>query len=138
MEISDVDCPCGWTLPVIRVLGRGAHGYPVGDATVTQFQVETLIFTLPVELGVTFWRARAERDRLHLQVEAEDAHAGAVRDAVTEAVRRTFGVPCELDVLAPGGLVPDDVLASSRHSLKPRSLYGPGENWSQALVYSAS
>jgi phenylacetate-CoA ligase len=137
VELSDIECGCGWHLPVIRVLGRGAHGYPVGDTVVNQFLVENMIFTLPIELGVLFWRARAERDRLHIQVEAEDDRAQAVRAAVATAVVRDFGVPCDLEVLRPGSLVPDDVLASRRHSLKPRSLYGPGENWAQALVFSA-
>jgi phenylacetate-CoA ligase len=139
VELAEIDCPCGWHLPVIRVLGRGAQGYPVAGERVNQAQLETVIFTLPIEFGVLFWRARAERDRLHIQVEAghrvAEAVREAVREAVTESVRRACGVPVEVDVLAPGALVPEDVLAGTQHSVKPRSLHGPDEDWSQALVF---
>jgi phenylacetate-CoA ligase len=58
--------------------------------------------------------------------------------ALHDAIHDELGVPCEIEVLSPGGLVPDDVLASPRQSLKPRPLYGPDESWEQAIVFSAS
>jgi 1,4-alpha-glucan branching enzyme len=64
VEVSDDDCPCGWRLPLLRVLGRSATGYPVGDGHVDQAGLEDLVLTLPVEFGVLFWRARAHRDAL--------------------------------------------------------------------------
>jgi len=34
--------------------------------------------------------------------------------------------------------VPDDLLTNPRRSLKPRPLYGPGESWDEAIVFSTS
>ncbi|MEA2183316.1 MAG: hypothetical protein QOF69_2501, partial [Solirubrobacteraceae bacterium] len=58
--------------------------------------------------------------------------------ALRAAIHDELAVPCEIEVLPRGGLVPDNVLASSRQALKPRPLYGPDENWDQAIVFSAS
>jgi phenylacetate-CoA ligase len=135
VEVTQRPCPCGWQLPVIDVLGRGAQGFPVAGTTVTQAQVESIVFSLPFELGILFWRARAEADALHLQIEVDDDRAADAREAVTDGVERTLGVPLALDLLSPGGLVPTEVLASPRHSQKPRSLYGPGESWTDALLF---
>ena len=139
VELRNEDCACGWKLPLVTLLGRAGLGYPVADApAITQLQLEEVVFSLPAELGVMFWRARAERDRLQIQIEASRAGAAAARDALHAAIDSELGVPTEIEVLAPGGLVPDEVLASPRQSLKPRSLYGPGESWAQAIVFSGS
>jgi phenylacetate-CoA ligase len=138
VELSYEDCECGWKLPIVTVLGRAGQGYPVGDSRITQLDVEELVFSLPAELGVLFWRARAQPDRLHIQIEAADINAQPAEAALHDAIHDELGVPCEVEVLSPGGLVPDDVLASPRQSLKPRPLYGPDESWEQAIVASAS
>ncbi len=67
VELSYEDCECGWKLPLVTVLGRAGQGYPVGDsARITQIELEEIVYSLPAELGVLFWRARAEPDRLHI------------------------------------------------------------------------
>lgn len=132
VELSYEDCDCGWKLPTVRLLGRTGQGYPVGDAArITQVELEELVFSLPAELGVMFWRARAEPDRLHIQIELADSGAEAAGAALHAAVHSEFGVPCDVEVLAPGGLVPDDVLTNPRQPLKPRALFGPDESWDQ-------
>ncbi|MEA2231316.1 MAG: hypothetical protein QOD83_1132 [Solirubrobacteraceae bacterium] len=139
VELSYEDCDCGWKLPILTVLGRAGQGYPVGDsARITQLEVEELVFSLPAELGVLFWRAKAEPDRLRIQIEAADTSAKPAESALRTAIHDELAVPCEIEVLPPGALVPDDVLASPRQALKPRPLYGPDENWDQAIVFSAS
>lgn len=135
VEVSHRDCRCGWHLPVVNVLGRGAQGYPVGGRQVTQAAVESVIFSLPIELGVLFWRARADCDALYLQMEVPGTSAEAARRLVADAVEEALGVPLALEILRPGDLVPEELLASPRHSQKPRSLYGPGESWSDALLF---
>jgi phenylacetate-coenzyme A ligase PaaK-like adenylate-forming protein len=61
VAVSDEPCPCDWRLPTIRVLGRAARGYPVGPAVVTEARLDELVFSLPEQYEVVFWRARAER-----------------------------------------------------------------------------
>jgi phenylacetate-CoA ligase len=137
-RITYADCPCGLKLPLIEVLGRTVQGYAVTGVPITQFQVENVVFSLPEELGVLFWRARAEPDLLHLQVEADPAHAAQAKSLLEQAVMDALGVPASVEVLSPGGLVPDSVIVNPRQSLKPRGLYGPGENWEQAIVFPES
>ena len=139
VRLSYSECACGWKLPTLTVLGRAGLGYRVaGVPGITQLAIEEIVFSLPAELGLMFWRARAERDRLLIQIEVAERDAGAARAALSSAVRTELAVPCEVEVLAQGGLVPDDVLESRRQSLKPRSLYGPSERWDQAIVFKGS
>ena len=139
VELSYEDCECGWKLPLVTVLGRAGQGYPVGDsARITQIELEEIVYSLPAELGVLFWRARAEPDRLHIQIEAADSSAEPAEAALRAAVDSDLAVPCDIEVLPPGALVPDDLLTNPRRSLKPRPLYGPGESWDEAIVFSTS
>ncbi|MEU5978890.1 AMP-binding protein [Streptomyces sp. NPDC047315] len=135
VEVSNEPCGCGWHLPTVRVLGRSAFGHPVAGRNVTQHQLEELVFDLPLAYEVLFWRARAEPDVLRLHFEVPDEHRDAAVRELTAAVARTLGVPCEITALAPGALVPHEVLAQGRDVVKPRSLLGPDEDWSQALHY---
>jgi phenylacetate-CoA ligase len=135
VELSYQDCACGWHLPTIRVLGRSAFAYQVGAARVTQHQLETLVFMLPVEYGVLFWRATAAPDLLRIEIEvAPDQRIGAVAD-LTLAVRSTFGAPCQVRGVDVGTLVPREILTNAHDVLKPRSLFGPDEDWDKALLY---
>ena len=40
-----------------------------------------------------------------------------------------------LIALTPGTLVPQEALTSMPDVVKPRSLFGPDEDWSKALLY---
>jgi phenylacetate-CoA ligase len=135
VSVSYRDCACGWGLPTVRVFGRSAFGYPVGTATVTQHRLEELVFSLPDSYGVLFWRARAEPARLRIEIEVPDQHREAARADLTAAVRATLGVDCEVAGLSPGTLVPESVLTSMSDVVKPRSLFGPDEDWNKALLY---
>lgn len=135
VEVSYEPCGCGWCLPSVRVLGRAAFGYPVGDRKVTQHRLEELVFGLPSEYDVLFWRARAEPSVLRVEVEVTDAHRTAAVGALTESIARELNVPCQVAAVPPGTLVPDEVLRRARDVVKPRSLFGADEDWSQALLY---
>jgi phenylacetate-CoA ligase len=135
VEVSYADCDCGWRLPTIRVLGRSAFGYPVGDARITQHRLEELVFTLPAKHGVMFWRAKAEPDRLRVQIEVAEAHRVAAHAALTAAIHGEYGIPAEITTVPPGTLVPAHVLTAVHDVVKPRSLFGAGEDWDKALLY---
>lgn len=135
VEISDAPCECGWLLPTVRVLGRSAFGYPVGDAKVSQHRLEELIYELPVEYGVLFWRARAERDLLRIQIEVPDEKRDAAAKALTASVGAEYGVPVDVTGVPVGSLVPTEVLTGVHDVVKPRGLFGPDEDWDKALLY---
>lgn len=135
VEVSFDPCPCGWALPTVRVLGRSAFGYPVGDRTVTQHEIETLVFSLPSADRVRFWRARAHPNRLELQVEAPLARHDDVTRRVRAAISAELGVDADVEALAPGSLVPREMLVRPADVVKPRSLFGATEDWSRAVLY---
>ncbi|MQA79845.1 MAG: AMP-binding protein [Streptosporangiales bacterium] len=135
VEVSYSDCDCGWALPSIRVLGRNAFGHEVGGVPVSQHQLEEIVFDLPAEYGVLFWRARAERDVLRVEIEAADQHRDHAVAALTDALRDRLGVRSHVVALQAGSLVPAEVLTRSHDVVKPRSLFGPDEDWSKAVLY---
>jgi len=135
VEVAYSDCACGWELPTVRVFGRAASAYQVGAGQVTQHQIEELVFGLDQRFGVLFWRGRAERQRLLIQIEVSDAHAVAATAALIAAVRSSSGLECEVESVTPGTLVPDEVLTGLSDVVKPRSLFGPEEDWDKALLY---
>lgn len=135
VEISYADCGCGWNLPTVRVLGRSAFAYRAGSARVTQHQLEEIIFALPAQYQVVFWRARAERDGLRVELEVQAEHADAARDDLTAAVARALGVRPMVSTVPPGTLVPTKILTSLQDVMKPRSLFGADEPWDKGLLY---
>jgi phenylacetate-CoA ligase len=135
VEVSYEPCSCGWLLPTVRVFGRSASEYRVGSGKVTQYKLEELVFGLPVECGVMFWRAKAEPQILRLQFEVRDLHRDHAVKELGVAVKRSLGVPCEITALSPGTLVPHEVLTGDQDVLKPRGLFGPNEDWKWAILY---
>lgn len=130
VEVSYVDCPCGWTLPTVRVLGRGAAG-----GTLTQVALEEVVFGLPAEYGVMFWRARHTPARLRMQIEAPARHrAAAVRELIA-GVGLRFGIDADVEAMPPGTFVPAALLTAMPDVMKPRGLFTAGENWDKALRY---
>ncbi|WP_460888217.1 phenylacetate--CoA ligase family protein [Promicromonospora xylanilytica] len=135
VELSYADCACGWQLPTIRVLGRAAFGHPVGRGRVTQQQVEALVFTLPADHGVLFWRAKADPARLVVEIEVAPGRRAAATAELSHRVQEVLGVPCEVRGVEPGTLMPREVLTATQDVVKPRSLFGPDEDWGKALLY---
>ncbi|WP_045743703.1 phenylacetate--CoA ligase family protein [Actinoplanes rectilineatus] len=135
VELTYRDCECGWHLPTIRVLGRAGAGHPVGRARITQNDLETLVFTLPDRLGVLFWRARAAHGELVVEIEVDEAHRAEAVGALTAAIRSGPGVDAVVRALAPGTLVPHATLTVNQDILKPRTLFGPDEDWDKAILY---
>ncbi|WP_075730981.1 phenylacetate--CoA ligase family protein [Streptomyces acidiscabies] len=133
--VSYADCDCGWNLPTVQVLGRAAFGHRVGAATITQHRLEEAVFSLPESYGVLFWRARAEPETLRIEIEAAEEHRSAAVAQLTASVRTAFGVDSEVTALPPGTLIPRQALTAMPDVVKPRSLFGPDEDWGKALLY---
>jgi phenylacetate-CoA ligase len=135
VEVSYADCPCGWLLPGVRVLGRAGFAYAVGAARVTQDRLEELVFGLPVDHGVLFWRAKAENALLRVEIEVDEEHRDAACARLTEAIGAHLHAPCSVVGVPPGSLVPTEVLTGVHDVLKPRSLFGADEDWDKGLLY---
>jgi phenylacetate-CoA ligase len=135
VEVSYAECPCGWGLPTVRVLGRSAFGYRVAGQTIAQHRLEDLVFGLPVEHQVMFWRAKAEATLLRVEIEVPAVAQRAACQALTASVRAAWDVPCEVTGVPEGTLVPHQVLTGVHDVVKPRSLFGAGEDWGKALLY---
>ncbi|MGH3815599.1 MAG: phenylacetate--CoA ligase family protein [Pseudonocardiaceae bacterium] len=135
VEVDYSDCDCGWQLPTVRVLGRSAFGYPVGGVPVTEHRLEEIVFGLSDRYGVLFWRARAESEVLRVQIEVAREHRDAAVADLTAQMQRQLAVPCEVEAVAEGSLVPTDVLTRSHDVVKPRGLFGADEDWSKAVLY---
>jgi len=135
VEVSDEPCLCGWRLPTVRVLGRSSFVVEVRGRAVAQSDLEELVFGLPAAYQVMFWRARAEAGRLRVQLEVPDAHRLAACADLSAAISATLEVAVEVTGGPPGSLLPREALTATADVVKPRSLFGPGEDWSRALVY---
>jgi len=135
VEVSDEPCGCGWRLPTVRVFGRSSGGYRVGSASVTPLRLEELVFGLPVRYDVSFWRGRAERDRLVVELEVAEEHRFGACARLADAIRREWGIEPLVVGLPPGHLVPVETLTRQPEMMKPRGLVGPGESWDHAILY---
>jgi phenylacetate-CoA ligase len=135
VEVRNDDCGCGWQLPTVRVLGRSAFSYQVGPAAVSQYRLEDLVFGLPTAYQVTFWRAQAQPRLLRIEIEVPEQHRAAACAQLRAAVLREYGVEAEITGVAPGYLVPHQVLVGVHDVMKPRGLFGPTEDWDKALLY---
>jgi len=135
VEVTDEECPCGWRLPTMRVLGRSAIAYDVGGVFVDQAAVEEIVLSLPLELGVLFWRARAWPDRLEVELEAAADRTDEAAARLTRLLGERLGVRSTVTASAPGSLMPIELLTAEREFAKPRNLFGPNENWDKAVIY---
>ncbi|WP_343041056.1 bagremycin/ferroverdin synthetase BagE/FevW [Streptomyces typhae] len=134
VELRYDDCPCGWKLPTVRVLGRLGQGYTVDAKRLGQVQVEELVYRLPAAYGVLFWRARAEHERLVVQIEVPGGGGGKAAALLAEMIAGELGVRCEVGVVPEGTLVPSGLLSRRLDAMKPRRLFGPDEDWDNAVV----
>ncbi|MFG1607787.1 AMP-binding protein [Actinoplanes sp. NPDC049265] len=130
VEVTWRDCPCGWRLPVVRVLGRFA-----GPGGLTTVGLEDVVFRLPPEYGVLFWRAREQGSGLDVQIEVAPEHGAAAVKELTAAVGGAFDIDVRVEAMPPGALVPARVLTAGPEVMKPRGLFAAGEDWDRALRY---
>jgi len=135
VEVAYDECACGWWLPTVRVLGRTAFDCRTGGVPLTQTGLEELVFGLPAEYGVLFWRARAGDDHLRVEIEVSDRHRVNAASALADAVGRTYGVEALVAPVPPGGLVPASLLTATAEVMKPRGLFRADEDWDRALRY---
>jgi phenylacetate-CoA ligase len=130
VEVRHRDCPCGWALPTVRVLGRFSAG-----AGITQLGLEELVFRLPAEYGVLFWRARHTASGLRVQIEVDDRYAAVATAGLLASIGTAHGLDAAVDAVPPGTLVSPGVLTAMPEVMKPRGLFTADEDWDRALRY---
>lgn len=134
VEIKHEKCECGWHLPTIKIFGRASQGIPVVGKDLSQYQLEQIIYQLPEDYNVMFWRAHAHADSLLVEIEVEQEYASAATTELKEAVQTQLGVPCKVESVALGTLVPHELIATTQDVMKPRKLFGPEESWDAAIL----
>lgn len=131
VDISHDHCPCGWHLPTIRVHGRSANEFVVQGRTLFPVQIEEAVYSLPMEMGVLFWRARHSTMHLSIEIECEPQIFARARQALAEMVSCQLGVQADVTPVAPGTIVPHTALAPQEASpTKPRFVFSQDEPWS--------
>jgi phenylacetate-CoA ligase len=130
VRVSYRPCPCGWALPAVEVLGRFGAGGP------TQLDLEEAVFGLPGAYNVWFWRARADGRRVTVQIEVADRWRGAAVGELRDALRPAVDGEVVVAAVPPGTLVPFRQQTATAEVMKPRGLFGPGEDWDGAVRYA--
>ncbi|WP_170134349.1 phenylacetate--CoA ligase family protein [Murinocardiopsis flavida] len=137
VDLRYTACPCGWALPSVRVLGRWEQGVEIAGRRVFASEVEDVVFALPGELGVLFWRAVADRGRLRVEAEADARAAADVAAELGRGLERAFGPVADAVAVPAGTLVPLDELSRTSHIAKPRYLSAAADTEDSGLAYPA-
>ena len=135
VEISYAPCACGWRLPTVRVSGRVGGGVRVGDREVVAVDVEAAVFSLPIEHGVMFWRARAHGDALEIEIEAAADQGPRACRELTDGLGERIGIAAQVRAVPLGTLVAESALTAPVRFRKPRFLFAAADDWSSAVTY---
>jgi phenylacetate-coenzyme A ligase PaaK-like adenylate-forming protein len=135
VELWDEPCTCGWVLPRIRVLGRTLPPGGGGAEGVSQAAVDDVVYSLPVDRRVLFWRGLTTGDGLRLEVEVDPRVAEETTAEVRVAAADRLPVATEVTAVPPGSLVPTEILVRRELFLKPRYLFSSTEDWGRGLIY---
>jgi len=123
---------CGSPFPVLRILGRQSAAITVAGVSFFPSQIEELIFSLPAEMEILFWRGRYDEKTLEIELETSAAYAAEATFGVRERIQRTLGLQAQVSTRE---LVPENFLKREVPFLKPRYLFSKHEDWNVALFY---
>lgn len=137
VELRDEPCSCGWVLPRIRVLGRPVASAQDVQATqgVYQSAIDDIVYRLPIEYRVLFWRGLVAQGRLRVEIEAAPETAVECAKRLREELSAALGVPTEVVAVPTGSLVPREVVLRQTPFVKPRFLFSSEQDWSRGLIY---
>jgi phenylacetate-CoA ligase len=135
VELNWSECPCGWGLPVLRILGRHTNGVCVQGKTLFPSDLEEAVYQLSEDYRVLFWRARYSDVFLHLQIETDSVHAREACQQLTSTIEERFGVRAEVMAVRPGTIVSHSLLRKKVSFKKPRFLFESKESWNKGIHY---
>jgi phenylacetate-CoA ligase len=126
-EISYAPCACGWRLPTIRIWGRPTTLAVVGGREVFPVDIEDVVFRLPHDYAVWFWRARPRGgDELEIEIAT---HEAAACDELRALVHDQLGIAAEVRAVSQDALVPPALFETARALQKPQFMFAAGEPW---------
>jgi phenylacetate-CoA ligase len=135
VELLPDGCTCDWKLPTIQVLGRSATHIVVQGKPLFPSELEEAVYTLPMEHGVLFWRARHDQRSLEIQMEAEPGHGARARETLARSVHERLGISARVEVVEPGTIVPLARLDSQAGMLKPSYLFPAESGWPREYLW---
>lgn len=125
--LSDA-CPCGSPYPALRIWGRS-------ETSLQAMDLEEEIYSLPREMGVSFWRARRKDSAFDVEIEVDAKYASDATYLLGQGIRRRLGPAIEVRALNPFTIVPREVLERKASFLKPQFVFEKNDDWNQAILY---
>ncbi|MFJ9818102.1 phenylacetate--CoA ligase family protein [Streptomyces sp. NPDC101151] len=140
VTVSDASCPCGSARPQVRVHGRAADLFRVGERDLFPIDVEDTVYGPLLGCEPVFWTGSVDGDRLELSLESTDSGTAEVAsraDAVGEALAERLGLRAEIRIVAPGTQMTLDRRAEQEAMFKPVYLH-TGRAEGRGLEYTGS
>jgi phenylacetate-CoA ligase len=135
VEIRADACGCGWKLPTVEVLGRSVTRALVQGKPLFPSELESAVYSLPIEYGVLFWRALYDTNRIEIEIEAEPAHGAAAAEALADQVQKRLSISSQVQAVAPGTIVPHERLTAQAGMLKPNYLFPADQGWPRDYLW---
>lgn len=114
-------CPCGNPRPTVEVLGRTTEALDYGGAILSAYDVLDAAFEVAGEHGGRILFVIALPERLRFRIETGAWREGVGRESAARAAER-LGVRVEVELVAPGELLPHPPLLEMPRGYKPALL----------------
>lgn len=135
VDISDEVCPCGSPFPKVQILGRRSDEVIIQGKKYMPIDLENLVYSLPIERKVLFWRARYSNNQLLVQIEAPSDQAKFAQTDLEDRIRMHLGIRARVEPVPPGTILSENTLIRKMGFAKPKFLFKDDEDWSNALQY---
>jgi phenylacetate-CoA ligase len=133
VRITYDSCECGWHLPIVEVIGRNAVPI-VQQRKLFPYRLEDLIYDLPEENEVYFWRGKYSKEQLIIELETS-SNVTDVEAKLKADIMKYLQIKAEVNVVPAGTLVPKHALLAQNQFTKPKFLFKDSEDWSKAILY---
>jgi phenylacetate-CoA ligase len=133
VEVNEQNCRCGWVLPTVRVFGRASAS--ILGRKILSAELEALVYSLPLECGVLFWRARYDDSILEIELETASGFEAEACEWLKVQIAECLQVKAYVSAVPEGTLVSKKTLTQMNQFLKPRFLFSARESWEGGLSY---
>ena len=133
VRVTYESCDCNWNLPKIEIIGRNSTPI-IQHKKLFPNKLEELIYDLPEENEIYFWRGKYDKDRLIVELETS-SDISDVSAKLKSDIMDHLQINAEVKVVPSGTLVPDEILLAQNQFAKPKFLFADNEDWSKAILY---
>ncbi|MEU0007153.1 AMP-binding protein [Streptomyces sp. NPDC006314] len=140
VTVSESACSCGSARPQVRVHGRAADRFRVGDRELFPIDVEDTVYGALLGCEPVFWTGALDGNVLRLSLEGTDsgtAELGRRTDALTAELAERLGLRADIRVVPPGTQMTLDRRAEQEAMFKPVYLH-LGRAEGRGLEYTGS